>query len=68
MELVIISTIAAVAILIAELRDLAVGVRFDRPSTAIATRPIATVVDLASGNHAANEEPAAPRPELDRAA
>jgi len=64
MELVIISTIAAVAILIAELRDLVAGVHFARPSTATAARPIATVVDLASGNRAANEEPAAPRPKL----
>ena len=68
MELVIISTIAAVAILIAELRDLVAGAHFTRPSTAIATRPIATVIDLASGNRVANEESAVPQPELDRAA
>ena len=67
MELVIISTVAAVAILIAELRDLAAGAHFIRSSTAIATRPVATIVDLAA-SHAANEESAAPRPELDRAA
>ncbi len=68
MELVILSTVAAVAILIAELRDLAGGVHFTRPSTAVATRQIATVVDLAPGSRAANEESTSPRSELDRAA
>jgi hypothetical protein len=67
MELVILSTVAAVAILIAELRDLAGSARFTRHLAATATSPN-TVVNLAVGSHAANEESAAPRPELDRAA
>jgi hypothetical protein len=67
MELVILSTFATVAILIAELGALA---RRERAgwSTALASGPrLASVADLAAGSPAANQEPVAST-ELDRAA
>lgn len=68
MELVILSTVAAVAILIAELRDLARREPLMRGAAAEAAPRRASVADLASGVRAANQESAAPSPELDRAA
>jgi hypothetical protein len=68
MELVILSTVAAVAILIAELRDLARGNPIVRSTTPAVTPRLAPVADLSPGKRAANEQSAAPRPELDRAA
>jgi hypothetical protein len=68
MELVILSTVAAVAILLAELRDLAGRERVDRSSTVTGTARIASVADLATGSDAANQERPAPPAELDRAA
>lgn len=67
MELVILSTVAAVAILIAELRDLA-GHQSIAAVGAQAAPQTAAVTSLALAGGAANEESAAPRPELDRAA
>jgi hypothetical protein len=68
MELVILSTVAAVAILVAELRDLAAGKQFGRPATPAATPAVTSVTDLAPGSRVANEDSAATHPELDRAA
>ena len=69
MELVILSTVAAVAILIAELRDLAGREHFARPAAAAAvTRLTASVIDLDVRSRVAHEEWAAPPSDLDRAA
>lgn len=67
MELVILSTIAAVAILVAELRDLA----GHQPAASVGTQASPHAVAATSlmlAGDAANQESAAPRPELDRAA
>jgi len=67
MELVILSTIATVAILIAELGGLVRGEHFGR-STAPAGAPrLASVADLAAGSPAANQE-SVTHAALDRAA
>ena len=68
MELVILSTVAAVAILVAELHDLAGREHFGRPSTPAAAPAVASVTDLAPASRVANEDSAETRPELDRAA
>jgi hypothetical protein len=68
MELVILSTVAAVAILLAELRDFAGGELFGR-STPVAGAPRGdSTAPLASGSGAANPEAPARRRELERAA
>ncbi len=65
MELVMLSTLAAIAILLAELLDLAVREPVGRPMTVSGTSPGA---GLAAGSSAANDPSAAPRRELERAA
>jgi hypothetical protein len=67
MELVILSTVAAVAILIAELRDLAGRQPLARVGAPL-TPHAAAVGGLTLAGQAANQESAAPSPELDRAA
>jgi hypothetical protein len=67
MELVILSTLAAVVILIAELRDLVGGEHIDRSFEPAAGAPLASVINLAAGGTAANQSAAA-QAELDRAA
>jgi hypothetical protein len=67
MELVILSTVAVVAILIGELRDLAGHQALATVGTHASPRS-AAVTNLTLTGGAANEESAAPRPELDRAA
>ncbi len=68
MELVILSTLAAVAILLAELRDLARRERIRRSPTVPGPSRIASAADLAAGSRAANEQPATARRQLGRAA
>lgn len=68
MELVILSTLAAVAILIAELRDLVGREQVDRSVAPTASPHLTAVAELPVGISAANKASAANRPELDRAA
>jgi hypothetical protein len=68
MELVILSTVAAIAILLAELRDFAGGELFGR-STPMAVAPRSdSTAPLTSGSSAVNPEAPARRRELERAA
>jgi hypothetical protein len=67
MELVILSTLAAVVILIAELRDLVSRDHIDRSFEPAAGTRLASVVNLATGGTAANES-AATQAKLGRAA
>ncbi len=67
MELVILSTFATVAILIAELGGLAHRDHLGRSTAPAGASRLTSVADLVSGSHAANQESAAPS-ELDRAA
>jgi len=67
MELVILSTVATVAILIAELAGLARREQLGRSATPAGAPRLASLTDLAAGSPAANQESVA-HPELDRAA
>jgi hypothetical protein len=67
MELVILSTFATVAILIAELGGLAHREHLGRSTATTGALRLASVADLAAGSPAANQESVA-RTELDRAA
>jgi hypothetical protein len=68
MELVILSTLATIAILVAELSDLALRDRIGRPVAQSGAPRLASLADLSRGSRVANEEGAASHPELDRAA
>ena len=71
MELVILSTLATVAILIAELGDLARRPSVVRPPASAALARLtdpAAVAELATASRAGHEHSTAARPELDRAA
>ena len=67
MELVILSSIATVAILVAELRDLAGREHIGRSTVAASAPRLAIVTELASAGAVANQD-AVVRAELDRAA
>jgi len=68
MELIILSTVAAVTILIAELRDLTVRHAIGRPAPSAATPRLTALTDVSAGSRSVKAEPAEARPELDRAA
>jgi hypothetical protein len=68
MELIILSTVAAAAILLAELRDLARREWIDRLTVSAGPPRVAVVAEFTPGSSAANLGPNAPCPELDRAA
>ena len=68
MELVILSTVAAIAILLAELRDFAAGEQFGRSMTLAGAPRSDSNAPPASGSGAANSEAPARRRELERAA
>jgi len=68
MELVILSTFATVAILIAELGGLAHREHLGRSTVPASATRLASVADFAAGSPAANQESVAARAELDRAA
>lgn len=67
MELVILSTFATVAILIAELGGLAHREHLGRSAAPAGALRLTSVADLVSGSRASNQESVAPA-ELDRAA
>ena len=68
MELVILSTVAAVVILLAELRDLIGPVRNDRSTPVAGASRAPSAAELAPRNSVANDQTAAPRHGLGRAA
>jgi hypothetical protein len=68
MELVILSTVAAIAILLAELLDFAGGEQFGRSMPVAGAPRSDSTSALASGSGAVNPETSARRRELERAA